>query len=243
MSAARRKTPTGSSSPPGAAITYRVDAPIAAWRIYAFAESPQTQNSAFPARPTTASFEPLGVRAEGVLLGPGRLRLPGPRALPGQQSQGGDPTRLRIELPAGREGVQSRYRSPASRSTSAGRSQRPLESRLTAALQLVVDLKVPLEGVEPPLTCVNMDLNHARLPIPPQRPVVRLVMMSNRGRRPQAGLRGDASWKAPGRQWITSETSASRLPTSACPQKNRRGRLSCRGGCRVSTSNRFNTVS
>src|SRR6187402_2678343 len=29
--------------------------------------------------------------------------------------------------------------------------------------------RVPLEGVEPPLTCVNMDLNHARLPIPPQR--------------------------------------------------------------------------
>src|SRR4051812_5852318 len=28
---------------------------------------------------------------------------------------------------------------------------------------------MPLEGVEPPLTCVNMDLNHARLPIPPQR--------------------------------------------------------------------------
>ena len=32
--------------------------------------------------------------------------------------------------------------------------------------------KVPLEGVEPPLSCENMDLNHARLPIPPQRPVV-----------------------------------------------------------------------
>src|SRR3954453_12242081 len=29
--------------------------------------------------------------------------------------------------------------------------------------------EMPLEGVEPPLTCVNMDLNHARLPIPPQR--------------------------------------------------------------------------
>src|SRR5215207_9667415 len=29
--------------------------------------------------------------------------------------------------------------------------------------------KVPLEGVEPPPTYVDMDLNHARLPIPPQR--------------------------------------------------------------------------
>ena len=48
--------------------------------------------------------------------------------------------------------------------------------------------QVPLEGVEPPLTCVNMDLNHARLPIPPQRPVVRLVMMSNWG----VGRKGEA---------------------------------------------------
>lgn len=30
-------------------------------------------------------------------------------------------------------------------------------------------LEVPLEGVEPPPTYVDMDLNHARLPIPPQR--------------------------------------------------------------------------
>src|SRR4051794_22046615 len=35
---------------------------------------------------------------------------------------------------------------------------------------------MPLEGVEPPLTCVNMDLNHARLPIPPQR--LELVILS-----------------------------------------------------------------
>jgi hypothetical protein len=32
-----------------------------------------------------------------------------------------------------------------------------------------IQLDVPLEGVEPPLSCENMDLNHARLPIPPQR--------------------------------------------------------------------------
>src|SRR3712207_3937428 len=32
--------------------------------------------------------------------------------------------------------------------------------------------KLPLEGVEPPPTYVDMDLNHARLPIPPQRPVM-----------------------------------------------------------------------
>ena len=30
-------------------------------------------------------------------------------------------------------------------------------------------LQLPLEGVEPPLSCENMDLNHAHLPIPPQR--------------------------------------------------------------------------
>ena len=54
-------------------------------------------------------------------------------------------------------------------------------------LTLHVLPEVPLEGVEPPLTCVNMDLNHARLPIPPQRPVVNTAMMSNRGAKPQAG--------------------------------------------------------
>src|SRR4051795_11823629 len=39
---------------------------------------------------------------------------------------------------------------------------------LFVAVILIIP-KLPLEGVEPPLTCVNMDLNHARLPIPPQR--------------------------------------------------------------------------
>ncbi len=32
---------------------------------------------------------------------------------------------------------------------------------------LVVSLLVPKEGLEPPRTCAHMDLNHARLPIPP----------------------------------------------------------------------------
>jgi hypothetical protein len=35
--------------------------------------------------------------------------------------------------------------------------------------QTSVELLVPKRGLEPPLPCENVDLNHARLPIPPFR--------------------------------------------------------------------------
>src|SRR4051794_8031375 len=56
----------------------------------------------------------------------------------------------------------------------------------SAPLMLYCSCKMPPEGVEPPPTYVDMDLNHARLPIPPRRHELQLYQPLAREAKPQA---------------------------------------------------------
>jgi hypothetical protein len=54
---------------------------------------------------------------------------------------------------------------------------------------------VPKRGLEPPLPCENVDLNHARLPIPPFRLTLEVIVQTSY-------LLGMAELKAPADEWL-----------------------------------------
>ncbi len=87
---------------PGAAIVYRVDAPIAAWRVYAFAESPNTELSVAGST-EGGKFAPLKSDHKAYSSGQGDYGYLVPVLFQGT-SPAGDQVQLRIELPATAEG-------------------------------------------------------------------------------------------------------------------------------------------
>jgi len=86
---------------PGAAIEYRVDAPIAAWRVYAFAESPQAE-LAFAGATEDGAFASLSATERAFSSGKGDYGYLVPVLYEGAEQ--GEPTRLRIEVPAATKG-------------------------------------------------------------------------------------------------------------------------------------------
>ena len=87
---------------PGAAVEYRVDAPIAAWRVYAFAESPNTELR-FAGSTDGSQFTPLSADHRAYSSGQGDYGYLVPVLYQGT-SRDGDVTQLRIELPTAAEG-------------------------------------------------------------------------------------------------------------------------------------------
>ena len=90
---------------PGAAIEYRVAAPITAWRVYAFAESPDAE-ILFAGSADGGRFTPLAAERKSFATGQGDYGYLVPTLYQGAGPEG-EPTRLRIERPAGADGSQS----------------------------------------------------------------------------------------------------------------------------------------
>ena len=89
---------------PGAAIVYRVDAPIRAWRVYAFAEVARYGSSASPARADGSNVRAARASTgKAFSSGQGDYGYLVPVLFQGT-SPSGDQTHLRIELPATAEG-------------------------------------------------------------------------------------------------------------------------------------------
>lgn len=87
---------------PGAAIDYRVDSPIRAWRVYTFAETPDTELN-FAGSADGGQFAPLASECQAFSSGRGDYGYLVPVLYQGT-SPDGTSTRLRIELPATAEG-------------------------------------------------------------------------------------------------------------------------------------------
>ena len=82
---------------PGAAIVYRVAGPIKAWRVYAFAESPN-QELRFAGSADGSQFAPLAAEQKAYSSGRGDYGYLVPVLFHGREPAG-EPTRLRIALP------------------------------------------------------------------------------------------------------------------------------------------------
>jgi hypothetical protein len=89
---------------PGGSVDYRVAGPIRAWRVYAFAESPQAELQ-FSGAAHGGDFEPLATANEAFSSGKGDYGYLVPILFRGT-SNDGDATRLRLELPAAAEGAE-----------------------------------------------------------------------------------------------------------------------------------------
>ncbi len=87
---------------PGAGINYRVDAPIIAWRVYAFATSPETK-LAVQGAADGGAFEPLPIDQQAFSSGEGDYGYLVPILYQGRIT-GGDCNQLRIALPVGADG-------------------------------------------------------------------------------------------------------------------------------------------
>lgn len=84
---------------PRSSVTHQVDAPIRAWRVFAFAETPDAElNIASSA--DGKNFEPLKAKREAFASGQGDYGYLVPILFTGVQPVGGTATHLRIEHPA-----------------------------------------------------------------------------------------------------------------------------------------------
>ena len=84
---------------PGASVTYKADAPIRAWRVYVFAETPHAELNVATSN-DGQNFEPLKAKREAFSSGQGDYGYLVPIRFTGTNSAGGTVTHLRIELPA-----------------------------------------------------------------------------------------------------------------------------------------------
>ena len=108
---------------PGAAIEYRVDAPISAWRVYAFAESPNPELS-FAGSTDGNTFSPLSTDHRAFSSGQGDYGYLVPVLFQGR-SPAAVPASVRSSSASSclqPSKARSRCRSPAWKSTTAGKS-------------------------------------------------------------------------------------------------------------------------